>query len=145
MTGTSNFKNIILKCSPQIRKHIMKDNDGYIYAALSRCKSFVHFFLPHCFNCLKFNHFSVEYPDKVMPATCGKRAERHKTKDCKRNFKHNDFSHECPAKVNARAFVIRKTDFDGKNKRLTKLGKIFFILSLLNVHSVRGKCFHVFI
>ena len=44
--------------------------------------------------------------------------------------------------VKARAFVIRKTDLDGDTKRITDLAKIFFILSLLNIHSVRGKCGH---
>ena len=36
-TGTTNFKSVMIKCSPQIRKHIMKDNDGYVYVGLSRC------------------------------------------------------------------------------------------------------------
>ena len=47
-TITPSFKNLMKKCSPQIRKHIMKDNDGYVYVGLSGCKSFDHYFLPHC-------------------------------------------------------------------------------------------------
>ena len=128
-TGTPNFKNVMIKCSPQIRKHIMKDNDGYVYVGLSRCKSFDHFFVPQCYHCYKFNHFADDCPDKDKPATCGNCAGRHKTKDCnrnsmekcvncvqnrERNFKHNAFSRECPAMVKARAFVIRKTDLDGE-------------------------------
>ena len=68
--------------SPQIRKNIMKDNDGYVYVGLSRCESFDHFFVKQCYHCYKFNHFADECPDKDMPATCGKCAERHKRKDC---------------------------------------------------------------
>ena len=30
-TGTRNFKNVMIKCSPRIRKHIMKVNDDYVY------------------------------------------------------------------------------------------------------------------
>ena len=33
-----------------------------------------------------------------------------------RNFKHNDFSCECPAMVKARSFVIGKTDLDSEKK-----------------------------
>ena len=29
-TGTQNFKNVCIKCSLQIRKSIMKYNDGYV-------------------------------------------------------------------------------------------------------------------
>ena len=63
----------------------------------------------------------------LLPA--GKCDGRHKTKDCnrnslekcvkcvknrERNFKNKVFSRECPAMVKARAFVIWKTDLDGK-------------------------------
>ena len=113
-TGTSIFKNVMIKCSPQISKHIMKDNDGYVYAELSRCRGFDHFFVPQCYQCYKFNYFAGECPDKDMPGTCGKCAGRRKTKDCnryspekcvncvqnrERNFKHDPFSRECPAMV----------------------------------------------
>ena len=84
-TGTPKFKNVMIKCSPQIRKHIMKDNDGYVYVGLSRCKSFDHCFITQCYHCYKFNHVAGEYPDKDMPATCGKCAVRPKNKDCNRN------------------------------------------------------------
>ena len=59
-TGTPNFTNVMIKCSPQIRKHIMKDNDDYVYVGISRCKSFDH-----------FNHFASECLDKDVPTTCG--------------------------------------------------------------------------
>ena len=109
----------------------MKDNDGYVYVGLSRCKSFDHFFVPQCYHCYKFYHFAGESPDRDMPGTCGKCTGRQKTKDCKRNFlekcincvkkckrnfQNNAFSLECPAMVKARAFFIRKTDLDGKKK-----------------------------
>ena len=29
-TGTPNFTNTMIKCSLHIRKHTMKDNDGYV-------------------------------------------------------------------------------------------------------------------
>ena len=54
-----------------------------------------------------------------------------------------------PFHVNARygkgwGFCYRKTDLDGKRKRLTDLAKKnSFNLSLLNVHSVRHKCCHL--
>ena len=99
----------------------MKDNDGYVYLGLSKCKSFDHFFVLLGY---KFNHFADECPDKDRPATCGKCAGRHKTKDCNHNslvkrinrekvFKHNPFSRECPSMVKVRAFVIRKIALDG--------------------------------
>ena len=109
----------------------MKDNDGYVYAGLSRCKSFDHSFVPQCYHCYQFNNFAGECPDKDMPATYGKCAGRHKTKDCnrnslnkcincvricERNFKHNAFSRQCPVMIKARAFVIMKTDLDGEKK-----------------------------
>ena len=107
---TPNFKNQLIKCSPRTRKHIVKVNDGYIGVELSRCKSFDHFFAPQCFHCYKFNHFPSKYPDKDIPFTCGKCAERDKTENQnrnsqekfviflqnrERNLKHNAFSHEC--------------------------------------------------
>ena len=58
---------------------IMKNNDGYVYVRLSRCKSFDHFFVPQCYHCYKFNYSADECPDKDIPATSGKRAGRHKT------------------------------------------------------------------
>ena len=103
----------------------MRDNCGYVYVGLTRCKSFDHFCEPQCFCCYKFNHFADDCPDKDMPATCGKCARRHKTKDydsnsidkfvnCVQNreikVKYDAFSRESPAMVKARAFVIRKTD-----------------------------------
>ena len=71
-SGTQKFKILMVKCSPQIKKHIMKDNDGYVYVGRSRCKSFDHFFVPHCYHCYKFNHLADECPDKDTPATSGK-------------------------------------------------------------------------
>ena len=50
-TGTPNFKNVMIKCSLQIRKHIMKDNNGHVYVGSSRCKSFEHFIVPQCYHC----------------------------------------------------------------------------------------------
>ena len=41
--GTPNFKNVRIKCCPQIRKHTLKDNDGYVYVGQSRCKIFITF------------------------------------------------------------------------------------------------------
>ena len=45
-TGTTNFKNLMTKCSPQIRKHLITDTGGYVYVGHSRCKilitSFYH-------------------------------------------------------------------------------------------------------
>ena len=85
----------------------MKDNDGYVYVGLSSSKSFDHFFVPRYHHCYKFNHFAAKCQDKGMSATCGKCAERHKTKNCnrnslekcvkcvqnrERNFKHKTFS-----------------------------------------------------
>ena len=63
----------------------MKDNDGYVYVRLLRCKSFDLFFVAQCYHCYKFNHVSGECPDKDMPATYGKCAGRHKTNDCNLN------------------------------------------------------------
>ena len=75
-------------------------------------------------------------PRKAMPATSGKRAGHHNTKDCYRNsqencvncvqdrennFKHNAFFHECPAMVKARAFVIWETGLDGEKKTNTRI------------------------
>ena len=109
--GTPNFMNVMIKCSPQIRKHIIKEYDGYVYVGLTRCKSFDHY---SCYYCFNFNHFARECPYKDMPATCDKCAERHKTKDCNRNslvksvncvqnrdrnVKHSAFSRKCPAMV----------------------------------------------
>ena len=68
-TITPNFKNVMIKGSPQIRKHIMKDNDGYVCVGLSRCKSVDHFFVPQCYHCYNFNHFSGECPYKDKPST----------------------------------------------------------------------------
>ena len=128
-TGTPKFPNVWIKCSPQITKHVMKDNDSYVDVGLSRCKSFDGFFVPQCYHCHKFNHFSGDYPDNDMPATCGKCAGSQKTKDCdrnslekcvystlnrERNFELNAFSPKCPAMVKASAFVSRKTDLDGQ-------------------------------
>ena len=84
-TGTQHFKNVMIKSSPQIRKHIMKDNGGYVYVGLSRCKSYDHFFVPQCYHYYKFNHFADDCPDKDMPPTCGKCTGRHKTNDCNRD------------------------------------------------------------
>ena len=83
-TGTPNFKNVVIKPYPQIRKH-MKDNDGYVYVGLPMCKSFDHFFVPQYYHCYNFNHFAGQCPDKDMPATCDKCAGRQKTKDCNCN------------------------------------------------------------
>ena len=58
-TWIPNFKNVMIKCSPQIRKHIMKDNDGCAYMRLSRCKSLYHFFVPQCYHSYKFNPISL--------------------------------------------------------------------------------------
>ena len=137
----------------------MTDNDGYVYVGLSRCKSFDHFIEPQCFHCYLINHFTGECPDEDMPATCDKCAGSHKTKDCnrnslvkcvncvhncERNFNHNAFSHDFPAMVYVGAFVLRKIHLDGEKKRITELAKNNFLnLSLLNVHSVRNKCFHL--
>ena len=41
--GTPNLKNVLIKCSPQIKKHIIKTNDRYVYVRLSSCESFDHF------------------------------------------------------------------------------------------------------
>ena len=44
--------------------------------------------------------------------------------------------------INAGAFVIRKTDLDCEKKRITDLAeKNLRNLSLLNVQTVRNKCF----
>ena len=56
-TRTPNFKNILIKCSPQVRKHIMKEIDTYIYVGLSKCKSFDHFFVPQCLSLLQVQPF----------------------------------------------------------------------------------------
>ena len=79
-------------------------------------KSFEHSFVPRCYHCYKFKHFSSECPGRNMPVTCVKCAGRQKTRNCNRNsqrkwvycvqncewnFKHNAFSHEFPAKVKA--------------------------------------------
>ena len=124
------------KCSTQIQKHIMKDNNGYVYVGPSKCESFDNFIVPQCYRCFKFNRFAGECPDREVPATCGKCVGRHKTKECnrnylekcvncvqnrERNFKHIAFSHECPAIVISRAFVVKITDLDRKktNNRYT--------------------------
>ena len=52
-TGTPNFKNVMIKCSPQIRKNITKDNDGSVYTGQSRCKSLDNFFVTQCYHCYK--------------------------------------------------------------------------------------------
>ena len=86
-----------------------------------------------------------------MPAaTCGKCYGRQKTKGCNRNSLEKcvncvqnrviNFSRECPSMVKDRAFLLGKTTSTVK-KRITDLAlKIFLILSLLNVHSLRNKC-----
>ena len=84
-TGTQNLKNVMIKCFMQIRKHIMKDNDGCVYMGLSRRESFDHFFVPHCYHCYRFNHFTDECSDKDMPATCANCAGHNKIKVCNRN------------------------------------------------------------
>ena len=83
-TGTPNFINVLIRCSSQIRKHIMKNNEGYVYVGLSRYEGLDHFFVPQCYHCYKVNHFAGECPDKYMLATCGRCARRDKTKDCNR-------------------------------------------------------------
>ena len=59
-----------MKCSPQIRKHTLKDNDGFVYVRLSRYKSYDDFFAPQCYHCYNFNHFAGYLLDKDMSVTC---------------------------------------------------------------------------
>ena len=56
--NTKLKKKRVDECS-QIRKHIMKDNDGCVYVGISRCYSFDHFFEPQCYICYEFNHLLV--------------------------------------------------------------------------------------
>ena len=85
LSGTPNFKNVMIKCSPQMRKYIMQDNDGSVHVGLSRCKVLITSFYPSANIAISFNHFAGECPDKDLPATCGICAGRHETKDYNRS------------------------------------------------------------
>lgn len=124
--GASYFKNVVVKCSPKIRKHVMENNNGYVYVGLRSCKTFDHYFVPQCYHCYKLNHFAKDCPDKDKAQTCGRCSGRHKTNECtnslqkcvncskSRNsdFKHCSYSKECPTLLKAKELVSRKTNYN---------------------------------
>ena len=125
--GVSKYKNVLIKCSPKIRNHVINNNHGYVYVGLTRCRTFDHFFVPQCYHCYKFNHFAKDCPNKDKPQTCGRCSGQHKTQNCNTNnsekcvncsqsrnndFKHCSYSRECPLFLKAKDLVIRKTNFD---------------------------------
>ena len=71
--GNSFAKKIAVKCSPRVRNHIIEKSGGYIYLNLLRCKVYDRFYVPQCYHCQKFNHFSRVCPDKEKAPTCEKK------------------------------------------------------------------------
>ena len=127
--GSSRYKNVLVKCSPEIRNHVIKNNDGYLYVGLTSCKTFDHFFVPQCFHCYKFNHFARDCPDKDKPQTCGRCSGNHKTNECRNNnrqkcvncsqsrgndFKHFSYSKDCPSLLKAKELVFRRTNYESE-------------------------------
>lgn len=127
-------KNVIVKCTPEVRKHIMEYNSGYVYLNLSRCRVYDRFFVTRCYHCLAFNHLARNCPDASKPPSCGKCSEAHKTTDCQsttvkcancvryRSGQPNDhsiFSNDCPALIREKSFLKERTNYstnDPKNQ-----------------------------
>ena len=129
-SGKISSKKVAVKCSPLIRNYIINDNSGYIYLNLLRCKVFDRFYVPQCYHCQRYNHFSRECPDKEKSSVCGKCSGSHNTKNCNansskcincirnkdQNNSHASFSPNCPVLVGLRNKVMAKTDYTVPSK-----------------------------
>ena len=128
--GKISSKKVAIKCSPMIRNHIINDNDGFIYLSLVRCRVFDRFYVPQCYHCQRFNHFSRECPDKRKLSICAKCTGQHDTRNCSENFSkcvncvrnndneydHASFSQNCPVLVGIRKKMMAFTDYTGVSK-----------------------------
>ena len=129
-SGKNSSKKIAIKCSPAIRNYIIDDNKGYIYLSLARCKVYDRFYVPQCFHCQRYNHFSRECPDKEKNSVCAKCSKNHDTKNCpenstncincirnkEKNTKHTSFSPNCPVLIGLRKKVMAQTDYSSPAK-----------------------------
>ena len=119
-------RKIAIKCSPRIRNYIMKRCDGYVYINLVRCKTYDRFFVPQCYHCQRYNHFSKDCPNKDNNPVCGKCSRQHDTRNCQSNelkcincvrYSENDASHAafssvCPSLDKARKLLMARTNYD---------------------------------
>ena len=131
-SGKISAKKFAIKCSPLIRNYIINNNNGYVYLNLLRCKVFDRYYVPQCYHCQRFNHFSRECPDKEKSPVCGKCSGGHVTKNCtvnsskcincvrnkEKNNNHASFSHKCPVLVGLKNKVMAKTEYIAPSKNL---------------------------
>ena len=125
--GDPIAKKIAVKCSPRVRNHIIEKSGGYIYLNLLRCKVYDRFYVPQCYHCQKFNHFSRVCPDKEKAPTCAKCAGAHETKGCNNDnarkcvnctrakenkADHFSFASDCPSLEKAQRLLKSKTNYD---------------------------------
>ena len=123
-------RKLAVRCSPRIRNHIIDKCKGYIYINLLRCKVFDRFYVPQCFHCQRYNHFSNSCPDKNKRPICGKCSGQHDTKNCKQTVRkcancvrfkesevnHATFASSCPSLDKARRVLMSKTNYlESKN------------------------------
>ena len=83
----TEYKKIVVKCSPDVREHFMDKNGGYIYLGLVRCKCYDRFIVTQCYHCQGFNHYAYRCPQKSLPPICGTCSEQHETKNCNSNVR----------------------------------------------------------
>ena len=124
--GDITNRKVAVKCSPRLRNYIVNKNKGYLYINLSRCKVQDRFYVPQCYHCQKFYHFSSSCPDKQKNPICGKCSSGHATKNCtvhapkcincirhnEKMVNHASFSSECIFRINAQKLLMAKTNYD---------------------------------
>ena len=125
--GNPSSRKMAVKCSPRVRNHIVERSGGYVYLNLLRCKVYDRFYVPQCYHCQKYNHFSRACPDKEKAPTCAKCAGTHDTKGCNNNNvrkcvncirakeskkDHFSFALECPSLEKAQRLLKSNTNYN---------------------------------
>ena len=64
----------------------MNMNGDCSFVSLGSCKVYDRYFVPQCFHCNEFKHFTSTCPNKNIPAKCGKCAGQCKTESCRSKF-----------------------------------------------------------
>ena len=125
-SGVVVARKVAIKCSPRLRNYIVNKCNGYVFVDLSRCKVYDRFYVPQCYHCQKFNHYSGSCPENNRSPTCAKCSKNHHTKNCNEtslrcancvHFKESDvnhasFSQSCPSLDRAQKILMSKTNYD---------------------------------
>ena len=78
----SEYKHYILRCTPQIRKAIDRNNDT-VHTLYSSCRVYDHYMPYQCYKCQEFGH-SSEHCNKNQ--ICPKCSGDHEAKECNSNM-----------------------------------------------------------